>query len=180
MAADDYNRRHYAANRERLKANRRAYGNANPEKIKASNKQRYATAEAKVKTAEATKQWALANPERYAEIRNLAAIKFRLKRLGLTIEQYEAMLMEQGFACAVCGSESSGYKRNGRQGAKRRLEQGWPSTAQEGDFTWSVDHCHQTGKVRGVLCARCNSALGMVGDNISVLEGLIDYLKKHR
>ena len=39
------------------------------------------------------------------------------------------------------------------------------------------DHDHKTGKFRGWICVQCNIALGMVGDDISILEKLIDYLK---
>jgi hypothetical protein len=203
-----YQRAYYQRNKEKIKQRAREWAQANPEKRKAiaqkhqakkpkslrvkldaetlaanrkkTNQLRYATLDAKVKTAEATKRWAHENPERYAEIRNLASIKFRLRKRGLTIEQFEKMLADQGYCCAACGAESSGYKRNGKQGAKRTLESGWPTTAQQGDFTWSVDHDHKTGKARGILCVTCNSALGMVDDDITVLERLIAYLKTHR
>ena len=39
-----------------------------------------------------------------------------------------------------------------------------------------IDHCHSTNKIRGVLCNNCNTALGLVGDNISTLEKMIEYL----
>jgi Recombination endonuclease VII len=58
------------------------------------------------------------------------------------------------------------------------LTAGWPTTAQQGDFTWSIDHCHRTGSVRGLLCASCNSALGMVKDDPTILAALIEYLKR--
>jgi hypothetical protein len=40
-----------------------------------------------------------------------------------------------------------------------------------------IDHCHSTNKVRGVLCNNCNTALGLVGDNIQTLQKMIEYLK---
>ena len=43
-----------------------------------------------------------------------------------------------------------------------------------------IDHCHSSNKVRGVLCNNCNTALGLVGDNISTLETMIKYLQKHQ
>jgi hypothetical protein len=43
-----------------------------------------------------------------------------------------------------------------------------------------IDHCHSTNIVRGVLCNNCNTALGLVGDNVSVLEEMIKYLQKHQ
>lgn len=42
-----------------------------------------------------------------------------------------------------------------------------------------IDHCHTTNKVRGILCNNCNTALGLVGDNIQTLESMIKYLKKN-
>ena len=41
-----------------------------------------------------------------------------------------------------------------------------------------IDHCHTTGKVRGVLCNNCNTALGLVGDNVDTLYKLIQYLER--
>lgn len=42
----------------------------------------------------------------------------------------------------------------------------------------AYDHCHATGKFRGWLCMKCNTALGLVGDNIELLQKMIDYLKR--
>ena len=42
---------------------------------------------------------------------------------------------------------------------------------------YHIDHCHTTGKVRGLLCHSCNVALGLLKDNIETLERMIDYLK---
>ena len=88
----------------------------------------------------------------------------KLKRLyGLTVEQYDNILSEQKGRCAICGSESSqsrSYKLVGR--AK-----------------FSVDHCHTTGKVRGLLCTKCNRALGLMNDSIESVLRMAEYLKKH-
>lgn len=55
-----------------------------------------------------------------------------------------------------------------------------------GEFQWGdkqtsphVDHCHETGKVRGFLCRRCNSVLGLVNDDQAILGKLAKYLGKH-
>lgn len=75
-------------------------------------------------------------------------------RYGLTADQHAAMLTEQGGVCAVCRNPPSG---------KRPLH---------------VDHDHDTGKVRALLCQGCNSALGMVKDDRSRLIGLVAYLDR--
>jgi hypothetical protein len=41
-----------------------------------------------------------------------------------------------------------------------------------------IDHCHQTGQVRGILCVGCNVALGRLGDTIEAIEGVLDYLRR--
>jgi hypothetical protein len=199
-----YQRDYYQRNKEKIKQQAREWAQANPEKRKAiaqkhqakkpkslrvkldaetlaanrkkTNKLRYATPEAKAKTSDVTKRWAHENLERYAEIRHLASIRFRLRKRGMTIEQFEKMLVDQGYCCAICKSPTTGNKRNG-QGAKPRLAEGWPTTAQQGDFTWHVDHDHKTGKVRGLLCHPCNAALGLVRDDPSILRAMIEYLK---
>lgn len=88
----------------------------------------------------------------------------KLKKLyGITVEQYDTLLAEQNGACAVCGSKSS-YSRNYRSTARAKL---------------SVDHCHATGKIRGLLCTRCNRALGLIGDNIETALRMSEYLKRY-
>ena len=75
-----------------------------------------------------------------------------LRSYGLSMEQYEALLAKQGGVCAIC--------------AKPPAE---PPV---------VDHCHGTGKVRGLLCRNCNSGLGLFGDDHGLLAAAIAYLKK--
>jgi hypothetical protein len=175
-----YNKKHYDENREAMQERAKKYKKENPEKVKATNKLRYATPEAAAATAESTKAWARANPERYAEIRNLASIKNRLKKYGLTPEQYGVMLAAQGFKCAICGSDHPRAKRSGTQGPKRKLVNGWPTTARIGDLNWHVDHSHSTGAVRGLLCHGCNTGLGLFRDDPKLLAIAINYLMKSK
>jgi hypothetical protein len=92
-----------------------------------------------------------------------AAESDRRKRLkwlyGLTLEEYADRLEEQGNCCAICKTTESGV------GGERR------------DWNWAVDHCHDTGKVRGLLCSSCNRGLGMLGDTEEALQRALDYLK---
>jgi hypothetical protein len=72
-----------------------------------------------------------------------------LKRLyGITLEQYEAMVQEQGGRCAICDQ-------------RRPLV---------------VDHCHYTNRVRGLLCSGCNMTIGRLGDTAEALMKVIKYL----
>jgi len=82
--------------------------------------------------------------------------KHHLKhKYNLTMEEYVEIFEAQGMKCAICGSDNS----------KRSKD-------------WCVDHDHKTGKVRGILCYGCNSALGFFEDNTSILERAINYLLK--
>lgn len=76
---------------------------------------------------------------------------------GITLEDYDRMLQDQNGRCAICCSSN-------HKGAARTSH-------------WCVDHCHSTGKVRGLLCHACNRALGNFGDSIESLERAILYLK---
>lgn len=88
----------------------------------------------------------------------------KLKKLyGITVEKYDALLAEQKCVCAICGSNSS-YSRNYKN---TRLAK------------FSVDHCHATGKIRGLLCTKCNRALGLMNDSIESVFRMAEYLKKH-
>lgn len=81
----------------------------------------------------------------------------RLQRtFGLKPGQYDEMLKEQDYKCAVCGK-----------------------TEQENNKRLAVDHCHKTGKIRKLLCHKCNCALGMVDDNKDTLSSLISYLMEN-
>jgi len=80
-------------------------------------------------------------------------------RFGLKKEEYVRLLQAQNGVCCICGQRETA-KSCGRI---RNL---------------CVDHDHKTGKVRGLLCDRCNIALGCVKDNILLLYRCIDYLRK--
>lgn len=83
----------------------------------------------------------------------LYARKMSLKsQYGITLEDYDAKLAEQGGVCAVCGKAPS---------ARRRL---------------AVDHDHKTGEVRGLLCTQCNQALGLLKDSHRVVKSLLKYI----
>lgn len=116
-------------------------------------------------SVEYSRQWRQANPDKMSEYvkRNRARYpqrehlyrRARLKKLGLTPETYDALLAAQGGVCAICH----------RRPSRRRL---------------SVDHNHNTGKVRGLLCAQCNHAIGLLAEDVGRLASAIAYLEAHR
>ena len=80
-----------------------------------------------------------------------------LKRLyGISIDDYNKLLTEQNNCCAICGTSEPGGKHD----------------------AFNVDHCHDTGKVRGLLCKSCNIALGEFKDDVDTLQKAVVYLKK--
>lgn len=91
----------------------------------------------------------------------------RVKKYGITASDYQAILRLQGGRCAICKTNRPfGRIINGARKRKRR--------------TLSVDHCHATGKVRGLLCARCNIAIGNFADDTNIMRAAIAYLESHR
>lgn len=95
-----------------------------------------------------------------AEVRE-RRFKAGFRKYGLTFEQYEAMLSEQRNGCAICGFVPPPGGRN----AAARLH---------------VDHDHDTGKVRALLCNACNRGLGYLGDDPSRLRAAADYIEHHK
>lgn len=82
--------------------------------------------------------------------RDYRAREGRFRRHGITRADYERMDAEQNGLCAIC---------------QRRPHA-------------QIDHCHKTGKVRGLLCPGCNTALGKFGDNAAALRRALDYLER--
>ncbi|MGZ6587108.1 MAG: endonuclease VII domain-containing protein [Solirubrobacteraceae bacterium] len=93
----------------------------------------------------------------YAE-RNWAERRERLlQKYGLTFDAYEALLAAQGGGCAICRTTEPG----GRWGTH-----------------FAVDHDHDTGRVRGLLCSRCNVMLGNAQDDPARLRAGAAYLEE--
>lgn len=85
-----------------------------------------------------------------------------LKKYGMSLEDYNSLLDKQNGVCAICLTKEDGIHRHGRP------------------LPLSVDHCHKTSVVRGLLCGACNSGLGHFRDDIPRLVGAISYLKGFR
>ena len=76
------------------------------------------------------------------------------KAYNLSLDDYTAMLAKQDGKCAICGCTES---RDGKR--------------------FAVDHCHDTGKVRGLLCRPCNSAIGFLNDDYQTALAAVRYLE---
>lgn len=79
------------------------------------------------------------------------------KAYGMTLEEYEGLVKSHAGKCAICGGE--GFE----------LVPGQKSLV-------VIDHCHATGKVRGLLCHNCNRGLGLFKDSVESLKSAIKYL----
>lgn len=88
----------------------------------------------------------------------MALEKKYLKKYGITWSQYQQMLVDQGYKCLACGREADRGRRSSR-----------PALV--------LDHNHKTGRARGLVCNRCNWALGVL-ENSKLMKQLKRYLRK--
>ncbi len=102
--------------------------------------------------SKSTAAWSKKNPEKMSRKYRRRGWK---KKFGLTEQGYNTLYEVQCGKCAICQRHQDELPR-----------------------VLSVDHCHVTGRVRGLLCARCNSLLGMACDRQKVLRSAILYLNK--
>ena len=101
---------------------------------------------------ETQRQWAKNNPEKCENAR----LKYRF---GITLEDYKKLLAKHGNKCAICEITTEEYAKINKH-------------------KFHVDHCHTTGKVRGLLCNNCNVSLGGFRDSKEILEAAIKYLEE--
>lgn len=121
-----------------------------------------------------TKAYKAANPDRAAEIQRAARRRHyvshadelraksrrqRFDNYGITQDEFEALLASQGGVCAICREPETARHQNGDV---RSL---------------AVDHDHDTGRVRGLLCTNCNQALGKFKDDAERLQRAVEYLR---
>ena len=107
---------------------------------------------------ERIRHWRASHPEEYHQQKKDYYARHKIEgkayflkhKYGLTLEALDKLFFDQKGLCAICKKSN------------KRL---------------TVDHCHTTGKVRGLLCDSCNGALGRLGDDIEGLERAIQYLK---
>lgn len=77
-------------------------------------------------------------------------------KYGITVQQYDQMIFSQNNCCAICRNVFEG--KGGTKAAP------------------CIDHCHNTGEVRAILCGNCNKMIGLAYDNTTILTNAINYL----
>ena len=87
------------------------------------------------------------------------SFKNNLKKYNITPEDYQLLLYKQDGKCAICKSDKS-HRSNI-------------------SYNLFVDHCHTTGKVRGLLCHHCNAGIGYLNDDVERLQSAIRYLNEN-
>ena len=116
-------------------------------------------AQRRAEGARRAREWRARNPE--ANLANMR--KWRLATgFGITVEEYDRLLVAQGGVCALCSKPEEAI---GRGGVVKML---------------AVDHDHASGAVRGLLCQRCNLALGLLGDDPAGLQRALEYVTARR
>ena|SRR3990167_129596 len=107
------------------------------------------------------RRWRLENPERWRAYRKKWSLKNQKREIhnrlkwtyGISLKRYDEILEEQNGVCAVCGK-----------------------TPEENGKRLSVDHCHKTKIIRGLLCDNCNKGMGNFKDNVDFLLKAVKYL----
>jgi len=113
----------------------------------------------KAKLSEAGKQYKLKHREKIKVGLKKAALK---RKFNISIEEFENMILSQNNLCAICDKPES--RINHRSGAIQNL---------------AIDHNHKNGKIRQLLCSKCNLIIGQINEDIEILQSMITYLKKY-
>lgn len=83
---------------------------------------------------------------------------FIKRKYNMSLEDYDALLIKQNYKCRICGNTESKHKNK----------------------MLCIDHCHITGKVRGLLCHSFNTGIGNLRDNVEYLKNAIEYLEESK
>jgi hypothetical protein len=146
--------------REELLAKKKEYYRTHQDALRAQGRAYYAAhrerACAHSKTYQAEhRAWARErNNAWYASHKNERREYELVRAYGISAAEYDTLLDSQGGACKICGSRNPG-----------------------GQGRFHTDHDHAVGRVRGLLCQRCNAMLGFARDDRSILESAVLYLR---
>lgn len=154
-----YHKELYKNNKEKILEEQKAYRANNNDKIKEKDKNYRQKEENKIKAKEYSTVYREKNKDKIKEHKLKSKESQKIKRLkkvyNLSVEEYDSLIEQQGNKCKVC---------------EVSFEENWIN----------IDHCHSTGKIRGLLCVCCNLALGGAKDDINILNKLINYLEESR
>lgn len=141
-------RARYAANRPALLAKRRAWREKNIDTVRASRRQRH---KERYNSDPAYREQLKDRQRKNREKNRLYLREYWLKKTyGITLAEYDALLAAQDGKCAICKTE----------------------------LNLNLDHCHDSGKLRGILCNRCNQGIGYFRNDIHLLKSAIAYLER--
>lgn len=143
----EYGRAWYIRNRERTIAKNQAWVAAHRDKVK-EYQDRY-RANNRQTRLESQRKWRDKNQHRLPAMRRSGMLR---KLYGLTIDSYNALLLKQGGKCAICETIILPGNKS------------------------AIDHDHDTGEVRGILCTQCNTGLGNFKESIALLHWAANYL----
>lgn len=157
MISREKRKAYYENNKEKLRARAAKWREDNKELLKTRAK----SPERKKQLRAAVERWKNNNIDRVKVAHKLYTEKNKdkiknsrlLREYGITLEEFKRM-RESITQCEICEWELS-------------------------DKNCHIDHCHTSGKVRGLLCFNCNAALGMLKESELIMNRAIEYLKKH-
>lgn len=146
----EYRKRYYEEHKKEYIEYRKKYYYKNVEKAREKSKKYYENN--KEKHTERVNIWVNKNKEKSKNIHRAAHLR---RAYGISLQYYDKLFMQQKGRCFICGQHENELKKK-----------------------LCVDHNHQTGNVRGLLCRECNIGLSKFKDDIFILRKAILYLKK--
>lgn len=158
MCQQCYLKDYYSRNRDRYRYNRAKFRKENWAQMLKKHREHYARNKQEYGEKRRAKYQLIKDDPDYQRQRQSAYYKHLY---GITLEEYASLLDKQGGVCAICHRPERAKMKNGK---RLRL---------------AVDHDHNTGKIRGLLCGPCNRSLGAVGENIKILKATISYLEHY-
>jgi hypothetical protein len=144
-------------NKELASLRRKRWIAAHPER-NAESKRNWRQTRGREYQREYQRKLTASDPETMAQYKRNIYLKRSYK---ITLQEYEELVRIQNNRCAICSSVETG-----RSGKAAKF--------------WMVDHCHVSGKVRGLLCHQCNIGVGNFRDDPKLLSAAISYVNAHR
>lgn len=145
-----HQKKYYQKNADKIKLRCKEYAKKNSERCAESRRKYYQDNKEIIKAR--AKEWSRHNPADTVKKR-----KHQLRsKYDISVEEFNNLLQFQNHKCAICNLEDFGKKGP------------------------MMDHCHSTGKNRGILCRGCNTGLGNFKDDISKLISAVSYINKYR